>query len=78
MADTLEKLLARSSAWPKAARDELLRVAAEIESRHTKRRAPYQATPSELEAIDEGLQQYRRGELVPDDEMEALFDRDAP
>ncbi len=78
MTDTLEKLLARSSSWPQAAQEELWRAAAEIEARHTKRRTSYQATPSELEAIDEGLQQLRRGELVPDEEMEALFDRDAP
>lgn len=78
MADALEKILARTSTWPKAARNELLRAAAEIEARYTKRRASYHATPSELEAIDEGLQQLRCGELVPEDEMEAMFDRDAP
>jgi predicted transcriptional regulator len=78
MADALEKILARTPSWPKVARDELLRAAAKIEARHANPSAPYQATPSEIEAIDEGLQQLRRGELVPEDEMEALFDRDAP
>jgi predicted transcriptional regulator len=34
---------------------------------------PYHATPEELQAIDEGLEAIRRGEIATEEEVEAVF-----
>jgi hypothetical protein len=77
MIRALENFLARAEQWPLSAQEELARAAAEIEARHDVA-SGYRASAEELEGIDEGLAQMRRGELVPEDEMEAFFDRTEP
>jgi predicted transcriptional regulator len=50
--------------------DELAQIALEVEMR---RHGPYDATPEELRAIDEGLAAVARGEIASDEEVEAIF-----
>ena len=77
MIKALETIMTRAEQWPRSAQEELARAAAEIEARHSMPPA-HRASAEELAGIDEGLAQMRRGELVPEDEMEAFFNRVAP
>ncbi len=66
----LENLLERAQAWPEAARDELLRVADEIEHELL---GDYDPTPAELAGIDRGLHAAAGGEIASDHEVEAAL-----
>lgn len=66
----LESFLQSVRAWPADDQAELLEVGREIESRRT---GVYVPSPDERAAIEEGRDQARRGEYVPDEEMEELW-----
>jgi predicted transcriptional regulator len=58
--------------WPQEDQEELAEVAREIEARRT---GVYVMNEEERAAVREGLDQARRGEFVPDDEMDAFWKR---
>ena len=58
--------------WPKQDQEELVEIAREIEARRT---GIYVMSDEERAAVHEGLDQARRGEFVPDDEMHAFWKR---
>jgi predicted transcriptional regulator len=68
----LKEMLGRIANWPREDQEELAQIALEIEAR---RAAPYQATPAELKAVDEGLAAVERGEIATDREVEAVLAR---
>ena len=76
MIKALETILVRAAVWPKAAQEELARVAQAIESDHSDE--VYKVSADERFAIEEGLAQADRGEFEPDAYMEALFARREP
>jgi predicted transcriptional regulator len=55
--------------WPKQDQEELVEIAREIEARRT---GVYVMSDEERAAVREGLDQARRGEFVPDDEIRVL------
>ena len=71
MTTKLKELLERAEAWPEDAQQELVQLGAEIEGEL--QAGDYQATPEELEAIDEALEQIARGEVATEAEVEAAF-----
>jgi hypothetical protein len=58
--------------WPQQDQEELVEIAREIEAR---RKGVYVMSEEERAAVREGLDQARRGEFVPDDEMDAFWKR---
>jgi hypothetical protein len=70
-ADT-KKLLKRVSSWPEEDQDELAELVAEIEARRT---GVYRLSDDERAAVQKGMEAARRGEFVPDPEMEAYYKR---
>jgi len=66
----VKHVLARVSHWPEDDQDELAQFALEIEAR---RHGIYEATPEELQAIDEALAAVAGGEIASDTEAEAVF-----
>jgi hypothetical protein len=70
MENTLSDLFERAESWPQAAKDELLRVASEIEKEKV---GVYVVSKAEREAIDAGLQDVKNGSFASDAEMEILF-----
>ena len=76
MTKVLEQIMARAASWPKAAQEELARVAREIEIEQSGK--VYWLTADERAAIEEGLAQADRGEFVSDEEMDAFFNRREP
>jgi hypothetical protein len=68
----VKSMLSRVARWPEDDQDELAQIALEIEAR---RHGVYHATPEELQAIDEALAGVARGEVAPDDQVEAIFAR---
>jgi hypothetical protein len=71
MTRRLEETLARARARPEQAQDELAEIALEIEAELAA--GDYHATPEELEAIDEALEQVARGQFATQEEVEAAF-----
>ena len=71
MAVKLKELLERAETWPEDAQQELVQLGAEIEGE--RQAGDYQATPEELAAIDEALEQIARGEVATEAEVEAAF-----
>jgi predicted transcriptional regulator len=67
----LRELLERAKTWPEGAQQELVQLGAEIEGEL--QAGDYQATPEELAAIDEALEQIARGEVATEAEVEAAF-----
>ena len=69
-----EELLEKAASWPEEDREELAEAeaAAEIETRRTGR---YAMTDAERAAINNGLQQVRRGEFASDAEMQSFWKR---
>jgi hypothetical protein len=65
-----KKLLERVESWSQEEQDELAEYVREIEARRT---GVYHATPEELAAIDEALEQIRRGEIASEEDVEAAF-----
>ena len=72
MTSAARELLEEIGSWPKEDQDELVEVAREIKARRT---GTYVMTDEERAAVREGLEQARRGEFVPDEEMEAFWKR---
>jgi predicted transcriptional regulator len=56
--------------WPHEDQEELAEIAREIEARRTR---VYAMNDDERAAVREGLDQARRGEFMPDDEMDAFW-----
>ncbi len=67
-----ETILDRIADWPKEAQEELLQSMTDIEARHL---GVYRLSDDERAAIREGLAQAARGELVPDEAVEAYFQK---
>lgn len=65
-------ILERIAGWPKEAQDELMQSIADIEARHL---GVYRLSSDERAAVREGLAQAERGEFVPDDAVEAYFNK---
>ena len=63
--DQLELVLGRATTWPKAAQDELIRSVERIESTV----GAYKLSAEERAAVEEGLAQADRGELLDGDEV---------
>jgi len=70
MTPKAKKLLERVESWSEEEQEELAEYVREIEARRT---GVYHATPEELAAIDEALEQIRRGEIASEEEVEAAF-----
>jgi hypothetical protein len=70
-----KRLLERVESLSPTEQEELAEYVREIEARRT---GVYHATREELEAIDEALEQIRRGEIASKDEVEAAFAKFRP
>lgn len=65
-----KKLLERVASWPQEDQEELVAIAAEIEAR---RGGIYHLSIEERAAVRKGTDAARRGEFVPDAEMEEFY-----
>jgi hypothetical protein len=63
-------VLERVQTWPEEDQEELADVAREIESR---RRGVYRLSDEERTAVRTGMDAARRGDFVPDDEMDEFY-----
>jgi len=63
-------LLEQVESWPEEDQEELADVVREIESR---RSGVYRLSDEERTAVRVGMEAARRGDFVPDDEMEAFY-----
>jgi predicted transcriptional regulator len=63
-------LLERVQTWPEEDQEELADVAREIESR---RSGVYQLSNEERTAVRAGMDAARRGDFVPEDEMDEFY-----
>lgn len=72
MTSTLEKVLERVKNWPEARQRDVVRVLEIMEQSGTETRA---LTDDERAAVQVGVDQANRGELVSDAEMEAFWRR---
>jgi hypothetical protein len=70
MSPDTKRLLERVASWPQEDQDELAEVAAEIEAR---RNGIYHLSDDERAAVRKGMDAARRGEFVPDGEMEEFY-----
>jgi hypothetical protein len=68
MSPGLKELLEKTASWPEEDQEEL--AVAEIEARRTGR---YVLTDGERAAVNNGLEQVRRGEFVSDVEMQSFW-----
>jgi predicted transcriptional regulator len=68
--EQINAVLENVRSWPQQDQEELVEVAREIEARRT---GVYIMNDEERAAVREGLDQARRGEFVPDHEMDALW-----
>lgn len=71
MSKTLRDILARAESWPDWAQRDLAEIASQID--REVRGGRYRATPEELDKLDEAVDQVRRGEVVTEAEIEAIF-----
>ena len=72
MTKLMEKALDAVRAWPADRQDEAAKLLLALDRLGP---APYQASPEELTAIDEALEQVERGERASPAEVEAAFAR---
>jgi predicted transcriptional regulator len=72
MSPTAKAILEKVASWPEEDQEELAELARDIEARRT---GVYVLNDDEQAATDEGLEQLRRGEFVPDKEMQAFWKR---
>ncbi len=72
MESTLADLLERAKSRPKAARDELIRTAAEIEKEHS---VIYALSGDERIAVTEALADIDAGNFASDADIAAIFNR---
>ena len=68
----IDAVLESVRSWPPEDQEELIEIAREIEARRT---GIYLMSEEERAAVNEGLEQARRGEFIPDDEMDAFWKR---
>jgi predicted transcriptional regulator len=68
--EQINAILESVRSWPEEDQEELVELAREIEAR---RSGVYVMSDEERAAVQEGLDQARRGEFVPDDEMDAFW-----
>ncbi len=66
----VKELLQGVEAWPEQDQQELVEVARLIEARRT---GVYRLSDEERAVVRAGMQAARRGEFVPDDEMERFY-----
>lgn len=69
---TLTEVLERASAWPEEDQEALAEYARALEAQRT---GVYIMTDDERAAVNQGLAEAKRGEFVPDEEIEALWKR---
>jgi hypothetical protein len=72
MTQLMEKALAVLSRWPRAQQDEAAELLLALDRLGTD---TYRASADELAAIDEALDQVRRGEFATEAEIKAAFAR---
>jgi hypothetical protein len=72
MTKLMEKALDAMRAWPADRQDEAAKLLLALDRLGP---GPYQASPEELAAIDEALEQVERGERASPAEVEAAFAR---
>ena len=72
MTKLMEKALDAVRAWPADRQDEAAKLLLALDRLGP---GPYQASPEELAAIDEALEQVERGERASPGEVEAAFAR---
>ncbi len=70
MSPNVKELLKHVESWPQEDQEELADVARVIEARRT---GVYRLSDEERAAVREGMAAARRGEFVPDDEMEKFY-----
>jgi predicted transcriptional regulator len=68
----LQDVMKRAKTWPIEDLEKLARFADEIEA---DRLGPYEMSPEEEAAVNEGIAQADRGEFVSEEEMAAIFRR---
>ena len=68
----IDAVLENIRSWPAEDQEELAEIAREIEAR---REGIYVMTDDERAAVRAGLEQARRGEFVPEAEMDAFWKR---
>jgi predicted transcriptional regulator len=68
--EQISAVLESVRSWPIEDQEELIELAREIQARRT---GVYVMTDDERAAVREGLEQARRGEFVPDEEMDAFW-----
>ncbi|HEY7246410.1 MAG TPA: hypothetical protein VH678_21255 [Xanthobacteraceae bacterium] len=68
--EQINSVLNSIRSWPEEDQEELVEAAREIEARRT---GIYVMSDEERAAVLEGLAQAKRGEFVPDDEMDAFW-----
>ncbi|HEV2562384.1 MAG TPA: hypothetical protein VGT78_09610 [Rhizomicrobium sp.] len=69
--DQIKEILERVLTWPEDQQENAANVLLGMEERDT----PYTLSPEDRASIKRGLEQARRGEFVPDEEVKAFFDR---
>ena len=72
MTKLMEKALDAVRAWPADRQDEAAKLLLALDRLGP---GPYQASPEELAAVDEALEQVERGERASPAEVEAAFAR---
>ena len=70
MSPETKTLLEQVQTWPEEDQEELAQFAREIESRRT---GVYRLSAEERAAVRAGMDAARRGDFVPDDEMEEFY-----
>jgi predicted transcriptional regulator len=70
MSPETKTLLEQVQTWPEEDQEELAQIAREIESRRT---GVYRLSADERAAVRAGMDAARRGDFVPDDEMEEFY-----
>jgi len=70
MSPKLKEILQQIDSWPEEDQEELADVAREIEARRT---GIYRLSDEERAAVRAGMEAARRGDFVPDDEMEEFY-----
>jgi predicted transcriptional regulator len=68
--EQISAVLESVRSWPAEDQEELIELAREIQARRT---GVYVMSDEERAAVREGLEQARRGEFVPDEEMDAFW-----
>lgn len=68
----VEHIIDRIADWPEEVQAEVIQAVVDIEAKHF---GVYHLSDDERAAVREGLAQAERGEFVPDDVVEAYFNK---